>query len=473
MSTTDRREDLENLLVQLAPRIHPSTQQREKVERARQDLEHKAEKIIMQFIKDEAERPDPTIVGSVAKDTYLWPCDLDLFLIFDRNVEFKQLEKVGLEIGGHLVEDAKLLYASHPYTRGDFHGFEVDVVPCYHFPEGTDLLSAVDRTPRHTAFVNQTSSYSQKEDMRTFKAFCKGLGVYGAEASIGGLSGYLCELMVLAYGSFFELIAALSEWRPPINLEWSSKTGTWSQHKAVKDSTAFHMTDPTDLQRNVAAAVGPASLSLLILAAKELIGQPRSELFFPKTKKPLSHFKMAEITRRRRSYLVLAEMERPKGLKEVVDPQLLNLRHQLWARLEAAGYGPLALDLTPKEGHLHLVLELERVVLSRTRLHSGPHSWRAEGQNFLGKWTEDQAALGAPHVRGERLVVQCERKAYGIEAFLNQTLPDLRTAEPTRTILKVTPMVHIWAPGQPPTKAPLVSFSKLLDPCLPWYGRYG
>ena len=41
----------------------------------------------------------------------------------------------------------------------------------------------------------------------------KGVGVYGAEIRVGGFSGYLCELLTLSFGSFTDILKAVSDWK--------------------------------------------------------------------------------------------------------------------------------------------------------------------------------------------------------------------------------------------------------------------
>ena len=51
-------------------------------------------------------------------------------------------------------------------------------------------------------------------DVLLLKQFLKGVGVYGSELKVGGLSGYLSELLVIRYGSFPKVLRAAKSWRP-------------------------------------------------------------------------------------------------------------------------------------------------------------------------------------------------------------------------------------------------------------------
>ena len=97
---------------------------------------------------------EPLLVGSVAKGTHLSQAEIDIFVLFPRETTREALEKVGLALG-EFLEDKKRMYAEHPYTRGRWNGFEVEVVPCYQIRDASEKMSAVDRTPLHARFGGQ------------------------------------------------------------------------------------------------------------------------------------------------------------------------------------------------------------------------------------------------------------------------------------------------------------------------------
>jgi tRNA nucleotidyltransferase (CCA-adding enzyme) len=64
-----------------------------------------------------------------------------------------------------------------------------------------EWLSATDRTP-FIHYVKKRLGKTLQDDVRLLKKFMQGIKVYGAEIKTGGFSGYLCELLILHYGSF-------------------------------------------------------------------------------------------------------------------------------------------------------------------------------------------------------------------------------------------------------------------------------
>jgi tRNA nucleotidyltransferase (CCA-adding enzyme) len=109
----------------------------------------------------------PRLVGSLAKDTHLArPLDVDVFILFPKETARDVLEREGLAMGRAVVPQPVLKYAEHPYVHGVVDGFEVDVVPAYRLRSAAGRLSAVDRTPFHTAFVKRRATPRHRAEIR-------------------------------------------------------------------------------------------------------------------------------------------------------------------------------------------------------------------------------------------------------------------------------------------------------------------
>ena len=87
------------------------------------------------------------------------------------------------------------------YVTFNYNGYDIDLVPCYPYTQGAGLQSAVDRTPAHNEYV--ISSIDGREDeVLLLKQFLLARGIYGSELRTQGFSGYLCEILILKFGSF-------------------------------------------------------------------------------------------------------------------------------------------------------------------------------------------------------------------------------------------------------------------------------
>ena len=227
------------------------------------------------------------LVGSVARGTQLRGAyDIDIFLLFPKGVSREQLERRGLKIARDIVDRGKgeryvMKYAEHPYIRLFLrHGtVKSDIVPAYKVGGASEVVTAVDRTQLHNEFVNAYMSQQQRDEVRVLKAFMHEHGIYGAEASTEGFSGYLCELLIYHYGGFVELLEQLSTKSLPLVIEPLGRTE--HRHGSAEESallakfgSRFVVVDPIDPGRNVAANVSDESYARLALSARKLLAAP-------------------------------------------------------------------------------------------------------------------------------------------------------------------------------------------------------
>ncbi|MDG6225499.1 MAG: nucleotidyltransferase domain-containing protein [Candidatus Thermoplasmatota archaeon] len=250
------------------------------------------------------------LTGSVAKGTYLKDPDLDVFVLFPIGTDPDIMKEKGLLIGSKVLEDADLSYAQHPYMHGRFMGFETDVVPAMDIPKGERIITAVDRTPHHTEFINRNLDPGARQDVMLLKAFLKGIGSYGAEDTVSGFSGYLTELFILALGSFegaIEYLASLPVIRrpplrseesgaehilpgsvPPLDMASIAKGSASSRDGWAKElmGSPLILRDPVDPDRNVASPLSGQTLAHTAGCAADLVREPGPRPFHPFSVRP-------------------------------------------------------------------------------------------------------------------------------------------------------------------------------------------
>ena len=160
---------MNQILEKVLEKIRPGENESKKIDSLSQNLIDRVNTI-------DGSNFEPLIVGSVAKGTNLKSADIDLFIKFDTEIDLKEN---GLDIARKILPEGKELYAQHPYLRGEIEGIGVDVVPCYSINDSSKPISAVDRTPFHTQWVNENLS-GKEDEVRLSKQFLKGAGAYGA-----------------------------------------------------------------------------------------------------------------------------------------------------------------------------------------------------------------------------------------------------------------------------------------------------
>ena len=145
---------------------------------------------------------------------------------------------------------------------------------CYAVESAADIRSAVDRTPFHTGYLEGRVE-PVADDVRLAKAFLDGVGAYGSDLRTRGFSGYLTELLVLEYGGFRPLLEAAADWSPPVRLDPED-------HAEASFEDPLAVVDPTDPERNVAAVCSARNVGRLLHYARDLLADPRIDLFEPR-----------------------------------------------------------------------------------------------------------------------------------------------------------------------------------------------
>jgi tRNA nucleotidyltransferase (CCA-adding enzyme) len=373
--------------------IKPTPQERKK------DLEL-AEKIIQEIKKQGF---DSMLVGSIAKDTYLHgDKDLDVFVLFPKSFSRKKLEKKGLEIGEKVCKSLGVKpvvhYAEHPYTKTVFKGYDVDLVPCYSLKPGEKIISAVDRSPLHTEFIQNHLTPKQCNDVRKLKYFMKQIGVYGANIRVRGFSGYLCELLVLHYGSFEKVLKAAAKWRPGVFIDFE-------KHGSKQFEDPLTVIDPVDPERNVAAALTEQNYCWFILASRHF----------------LKHKKIPKKTklRKERGKFFVVEWKIKKEVEEIIWSQLERFQEKVDKLMEKHEF--LVIDSqvwTDSEKTAQLLLEMEVWRLPKTNDHRGPPVYEKQRtRNFIEKY-------GKALVKGNRVVTEKKRDFHHAEDLLRELLKE-------------------------------------------------
>ncbi|MCK4717383.1 MAG: CCA tRNA nucleotidyltransferase, partial [Thermoplasmata archaeon] len=278
--------------------------------------------------------------------------------------------------------------------------FEVDLVPCYKLASPSERMSAVDRTPFHTHYIIEHLSEEGRREVLLLKCFMKGVGVYGAEASIGGFSGYLCELLILRYGSFHGVLEAALTWKPGLVLALDD-----TPPKRFSEPLAF--VDPVDANRNVAAAVTKQVMAFFSHASSVYRSSPKEEFFFPNTPTPMASKEAVRLFEERGSFPLLVTAPRPKMVEDVLYPQFLKFHRVLVERCGDEGFPVISSFAEATEDRLYLLLELEKGTRPRVYIHLGPPVWSEHSSRFLEKWEEK--GMGGPYIKDGHWVVAAER----------------------------------------------------------------
>lgn len=366
--------------------------------------------LIAQIIQENNYPAGAILVGSVAKDTWLpGKKDIDIFLTFPIDSTRGELKEFGLEIGRKVVENLKgkyiIEYAEHPYVRGVVESFNIDFVPCYAVESADDLKSSVDRTPFHTKYVlgKIEENSNLKSEIRLLKQFCMGTGLYGSDSKTQGFSGYLCELMIIHYGTFLKALEAAKKWVTNEYIDLKS-----SEKKKTSFSDPLILIDPVDTNRNVAAALSYENYFMFKYAADQFLKSPKTEFFFPNEVEPLEWTELSKLIDTDTVKYFFLCFEPPNLLPDVLWPQMRSFNRSILKRLEKNDFHLEFNDVWSDEDRLSVLFFVSsQWHLPFKKLHSGP-PLSAETKH-QEKFREKYREL-SPRLEHGRWVVEIERE---------------------------------------------------------------
>ncbi len=342
--------DFEKIL----PLVVPSEEEVKKAKAAEEVLRKRLNELGVEYM----------FVGSYARNTWLkGNLEIDVFILFPENVEREELEERGLEIGKSVLDEYEIRYAEHPYVHGKVLGVEVDVVPCYKVKDPRNIKSAVDRTPFHHMWLKDRIK-GKENDVRLFKRFLKVNNLYGAEYKVRGFSGYLCELLVVFYGSFLDVVKNATK--------WTRRTVIDVPKGEVRKGKSFFVVDPVDEKRNVAANLSLDNLARFVHLSRLFVRQPSESFFLEKEKVPPSKEVLKRALEDRGSAVFVIKFERPDIVEDNLYPQLDRAVRKINEFLERENFMPLRGRHAVKGESCYLIFECQVRELSKVVRKLGP-----------------------------------------------------------------------------------------------------
>lgn len=411
-----QHESINRVLSHVRGDVDPSSSELDELSDAASELEARA-------LDAAAERGvDVSVaqVGSTARGTFVsGDRDIDLFVQFPAEIDEDDLEAHGLAIGQSVLPDGQRDFASHPYIKGEFRGFDVDVVPCFNVDSAEEIQSAVDRTPFHNEWLAERLTDELASDVRVAKRFLKGIGAYGANVATGGFSGFLTELLVLEHGGFIPLLEAAAEWSLPVGT-FNPADHDVSGHvdAAGSLSNAFDapliVIDPTDPNRNVAAALSAENVGRFILNARQFLAEPAVGFFEDRESALSPDEAVGRVAQRGRDHVVVF-VERPDDMVEdTFVPQLRKTRESVVRALDRREFSVVRSAEFANEDMGAILFALDVAELPEMERHEGPPVDNPHADQFLDAYEDNPLVVG-PFIDGDRLVVEREREF--VDAF--------------------------------------------------------
>jgi tRNA nucleotidyltransferase (CCA-adding enzyme) len=339
------------------------------------------------------------VVGSAARNTWLkGEKDIDILLMFPESMPEEEMERLGIRLAREVAgSSGREEYAEHPYIRATFDGLEVDIVPCFEVSDPSRIKSAVDRTPHHQEYIRKRMTDKLADQVLLLKQFTRGIGVYGAESKVQGFSGYLCELLILHYGSFMELVRSASEWHPGtvIDIEGYHERADYLQRLFA--GQPLIVIDPVDRKRNVAAAVSLRSFGTFVHACRDFLRLPRMEFFFPHSPPPVTVSHLRRILKLRGTRLIFLLIHHGGLSEEVLYPQLRKTARAIQNSLVQRGFSVIRSGVVADERDAGILLEVSPRRLPGVETRLGPRP-PVDPSNFIETYISSERRISGPMV---------------------------------------------------------------------------
>ncbi len=365
------------------------------------------------------------LAGSITRNTWLREKkEIDIFVAFPENFPEKGLETIGLQIGKAAIKSTGgrhiISYAQHPYVRGFVGKYQVDIVPCYKLESADKIKSAVDRTPFHVKFIEKNMRSEQANDVRLLKQFCKSAGVYGADLKTEGLSGYMCDLLVIKYGSFSNAIKNISNWK-------AGNVITLQNEVAQKfENSPLVVIDPVDSKRNVAAAVSAKNFELLVSRAKEFCKKPSDKFFTIQKHRPMEKIEFLKLMESRGTRVIAFAFKPPKVVSDILWPQLRRFVERMNQMMKENDFKPMNCAGWSDEKNLAVaIFEMEVYSLPNIKKKVGPSVFaHTNAQNFIEHYAIN--SVRNPYVEGVNWVAETRRKHVNAAYYMLDVLKQNR-----------------------------------------------
>jgi len=408
----------------LKPKVLELVKPTEEEELKAQAISGRLQEDINGLLKEEGIEAEAELHGSVAHGTWVRGVeDLDLFIVLSSKYSRGDLHRVLDALKRHLDGDYVEAYAEHPYLRAGIEGFKVDLVPCFRLEKGEKIRSSTDRTPLHSEYLADVLTDELRDEVRILKRFTETIGVYGAEIRVQGFSGYLCELLVVKYGSFEKLVTAAAGW----NRKEVISLGPIHDEDEVRKrfGDPLILLDPTDESRNVASALSPESYWTFVAACRGFTENPEMKYFV--NEREATSEKVLDLVESQGSDLLFLVIDEHRA--EVPDTlwgQLHKSEQALRQTLEAGGFNVIRSSTWSDENHRHiLVFQLESSTIPRVVKHVGPPvSMVRNTESFFETHLGAEGTESGPWIEGDKWVVLLRRQQTEAKELLEDRLRD-------------------------------------------------
>jgi len=270
--------------------------------------------------------------GSFAKNTWLsGDHDIDIF------VKFPYEKYQGKDISKALksrLNNITVVHGSRDYFQIRRGKFVIELIPVLDIKDPKQAANVTDMSPFHTRWAKE--NIKNPDQVRLLKKFMKANGLYGAESFIKGFSGYVCEVLIGKYHTFFDLIKDSSNWpeRKYIDVQDHYPDLAEAMKKINKERHGpLILVDPVHPERNAAAALSEEKYGKFVELSKEFLRNPTDSFFESKT------MNLSILGQKKEDNKLVYVSGIPiEGKRDVIGAKLLKTNEALVKEVEVQGF---------------------------------------------------------------------------------------------------------------------------------------
>ena len=223
--------------------------------------------------------PNCFVGGSIAKSTFLsGKGDIDFFVKFKTEDKMKILKEELYK----LFKNINTIHGSRDYYSVVYKNYKLEFVPILEIKSPDEYVNTTDISLFHVDYVK--THLANPDDVLLLKKFLLANNLYGAESWVSGFSGYVCELLIIYYGSFLNALKEISKWKnKEIFIDIENYFNSLREVNLTLDKskiTPLIIIDPVLRYRNVAASVSSQSILKLKKISKLFLKKESKDFFY-------------------------------------------------------------------------------------------------------------------------------------------------------------------------------------------------
>ncbi|MBI4017267.1 MAG: hypothetical protein HY363_06265 [Candidatus Aenigmarchaeota archaeon] len=355
-------------------------------------------------------RAKAVLGGSFAKDTCIvGDFDVDVFVQFHSSYDDGKLSDMLYE----LIKEHKpvRIHGSRDYFQIK-NKILFEIVPVREIHAPADARNVTDFSPFHVAWVKKAKL---SDEIRLAKKFCKAQGVYGAESYRQGFSGHVLDIITIYYGGFLKLLRAAAKWRQKVVIDPKNryKGRALQILNKSKIQGPLVVIDPTQPDRNAAAALNLENFEKFVMSARKFLKKP-SKVFFEERSISVELLK-------KKGVVFVVGLTPVEGPKNVVGAKINKVKDFFVDRLRDFGVKCAVWEW--QKGNVRMYFVVKNSTLTAEYAHQGPPVQKTQHVEAFKKQYKNT------WVENGRIFAKTQRKFTGAKDALKSACTDVYVRE--------------------------------------------